>query len=92
MVPNIIWILSFKKNQKKEDGKLAIKTKRNRVYHQKIKAEHGVLLNCNDEGKDRRRKIHYVLFSIGQQGRDVFNTMTWKKKKNAKGNPRLTLQ
>ena len=57
-----------------------------RSYMEKLEAEHGVLLNCNDEGKDRRRKIHYVLFSIGQQGRDVFNTMTWKKKKNAKGN------
>ena len=32
-------------------------------------------------------KYTMFLFSIGQQGRDVFNTMTWEKKRNAKGNP-----
>ena len=37
-------------------------------------------------GKTEEEKYTMFLFSIGQQGRDVFNTMTWEKKRNAKGN------
>ena len=37
-------------------------------------------------GKAEEEKYTMFLFSIGQQGRDVFNTMTWEKKRNAKGN------
>ena len=37
-------------------------------------------------GKTEEEKYTMFLFLIGQQGRDVFNTMTWEKKRNAKGN------
>ena len=37
-------------------------------------------------GKTEEEKYTMFLFSIGQQGRDVFNTMTWEKKRNANGN------
>ena len=30
------------------------------VTKKKVAAEHGVLLNCNDQGKDRRRKVQCV--------------------------------
>ena len=55
---------------------------------EKMEVENGVLLNCLDEGKDRRKKCSVFLFSAGEQGRDVFNTRTWEKKRNAEGNPR----
>ena len=32
-------------------------------------------------------KYSVFLFLVGEQGRDVFNTINWKKKKNAEGNP-----
>ena len=46
-----------------------------------METEHGVLLNCNNKEKDRRGKIQC------EQGRDVFNTMTWEKKRAVESNP-----
>ena len=39
-------------------------------------------------GKRGEEKCSVFLFSTGEQGRDVFNTKTWEKKRNAEGNPR----
>ena len=38
-------------------------------------------------GKTEQEKYSVFLLLIGEQGRDVFNTMTWEKKRNAEGNP-----
>ena len=41
----------------------------------KMEAEHGVLVNCNNEGKDKKKNSVF-LFLTGKQERDVLNTMT----------------
>lgn len=46
-------------------------------------AKHGVLFNCKIE----EQKYNVFLSLIGEQGRNVFTTTTWKKKRNAAGNP-----
>ena len=61
-------ILSFKRNKKKkQDGELATKTKGNGFqctklssYVEEMEVEHGVLSDCSDERKVRRRKLQCV--------------------------------
>ena len=53
----------------------------------KMEAEHGVLFNCNGERTTGEEKRFVFLFLIVQQERDMFNTITWEKKRNADGNP-----
>ena len=37
--------------------------------------------------RNTEEKYCMFLFLIGERGRDVFNTVTWEKKRNADGNP-----
>ena len=39
------------------------------------------------KGKTEEEKYSVFLFLIGEQGRDVFNTMQWEKKRDEEGNP-----
>ena len=39
------------------------------------------------KGKTEEEKYSVFQFMIGEQGRDVFNTMQWKKKRDEEGNP-----
>ena len=41
----------------------------------KLEAEHGVLVNCNNEGKEKKKNSVF-LFLIGKQERNMLNTMT----------------
>ena len=38
-------------------------------------------------GRTEEEKYSVFLFLIGEQGRDVFNSMTWGKKEDEQGNP-----
>ena len=53
---------------------------------EEVKTEHGVLPDCYDKRKDWRKERQCVPVFIGEQGRDIFNTIEWNKKVDTQGN------
>ena len=61
------------------------------VTRKKWKQNMEFYLTAIMRGKTEEGKCNVFLFLIGEQGRDVFNTMTWEKKRNAESNPTDTV-